>query len=357
MPWLKMDDGFYDHPKVACLTPAAGWLWMRGLGWSARHLRDGFVPQHIVCWLARDDADALAAELHAAGLWGPAPGGWQAHDFGDYNPSAAEVKAKREAARLRMQHRRVFAGTVGEGDPVRANIPTVRKKFAESSRERSREQPTNVPRTVPEDVSHCSRAPTRPDPTPTEASLLGGVGGAGSEEPRVPAPSPPGAETPSGARLKGGRKGRAPEAREVPPPLGTVARRVYDALVADPVLRPITAGPADLAGRLVADGAYPRVDVLAEVLRAGEYAARHPGRYRDGRRFLVNWLRTAAETIARAPTVAPPAPVAPKAHAPPARPPAPRASPEAIRATAAQVRAQIQAQRDAALLEGGQRRD
>lgn len=86
------------------------------------------------------------------------------------------------------------------------------------------------------------------------------------------------------------------------PPVGSLAQRVRDAIVADPALVGITAGPGDFALRVCADGAYPLVDVLAEVRRAGEYASRNPGKYRDGRRFLSGWLSRAADDAAAKPT-------------------------------------------------------
>jgi hypothetical protein len=98
---------------------------------------------------------------------------------------------------------------------------------------------------------------------------------------------------------------------------GTAARAVYDAIVHDPTLRPITGNPGDFALR-VTDGAYPGVNVLAELKRAGEYASTKPGKYRDGRAFLRGWFQRRAEDVAAAPSPAP-APV--KTALPPTPPP------------------------------------
>ena len=110
-----------------------------------------------------------------------------------------------------------------------------------------------------------------------------------------PAPNP--AESSKPKRSKGSKPAPPPD----PVPLDGVAARVYRALLADPVLAPITAGPGDFAQRITLDGAYPGVDVLAEVLRAGEHAGRTPGVYVDGRRFLANWLRKSATDAAQRP--------------------------------------------------------
>jgi hypothetical protein len=44
MTWFKIDDSFYDHPKVFDAPDCAVALWTRAGTWSARNLTDGFVP-------------------------------------------------------------------------------------------------------------------------------------------------------------------------------------------------------------------------------------------------------------------------------------------------------------------------
>lgn len=95
---------------------------------------------------------------------------------------------------------------------------------------------------------------------------------------------------------------------------GTAEREVYDAIVTDSVLCPITANPGDFAARAVG-GAYPHLTpaaIAAVVRRCGEYAAREPGRYSDGRRALSNWLKEEDARAAARPRPAP-APAAPPA--------------------------------------------
>lgn len=150
-----------------------------------------------------------------------------------------------------------------------------------------------------------------------------------AEEPKA---SPPGG-TPSGASTastpettkaaKGKRAKAAPEPDTIPLP-GTLARQVFDAIVCDRVLAPITVNPGDAAMRWTNPGAFPGVDVLAVVLRAAEYAATVPGKYGDGRRFLRNQLQAKADEVARMPkapgllgvTPAVAAPTASQPHAP-----------------------------------------
>ncbi len=103
----------------------------------------------------------------------------------------------------------------------------------------------------------------------------------------------------SARETKQKRKRPQPKADTTPLP-GTLARRVYDAIVADPVLGPITVNPGDFAERATNPDAH-KCTVLAEVLKAGEWASRQPpsAQPRDGRRFLANWLsRADADTAA-----------------------------------------------------------
>lgn len=103
MPWLKVDDSFYDHPKVFDAPDCALALWVRAGTWSARNLQDGFVPTGLPARLC-DDPDTAVGELLRRGLWERAKDGYRFHDWADYQPSAEavrELRTKRaEAGRL-----------------------------------------------------------------------------------------------------------------------------------------------------------------------------------------------------------------------------------------------------------------
>ncbi|HEX5995992.1 MAG TPA: hypothetical protein VFY84_12690 [Jiangellales bacterium] len=103
MPWFKVDDSFYDHPKTFDAPDCAVALWVRAGTWSARNLTDGFVPAGMPARLC-DDHDTAVRELVRRGLWSRTTGGYLFHDWRDYQPTADAVKdlrAKRaEAGRL-----------------------------------------------------------------------------------------------------------------------------------------------------------------------------------------------------------------------------------------------------------------
>lgn len=109
MPWFRVDDSFYDHPKAIAAEPALG-LWLRAGCWSAKQLTDGFVPEsmlHTFKATARKAQILVDARVRpdGAGLWVPVRGGWQFHDWQDYQPSRVETETKRE--------KRALAGRVG----------------------------------------------------------------------------------------------------------------------------------------------------------------------------------------------------------------------------------------------------
>ena len=94
MTWFKVDDSFSSHPKVMMSSPAAIGLWVIAGTWSAANLTDGFVSVPVLPRLLPDSME-LAEELVTVGLWKRAKGGYQFHDWEDYQPTKAEVMAER----------------------------------------------------------------------------------------------------------------------------------------------------------------------------------------------------------------------------------------------------------------------
>lgn len=103
MTWVRVDEGMTEHPKVAQLSDAAFRVYVESLCYCNRNLTDGFVPTTI----AHQRTKKRAAELVTAGVWDIAPGGYQIHDFHDYQPTKAEV--------LELREKRSAAGRAGAG--------------------------------------------------------------------------------------------------------------------------------------------------------------------------------------------------------------------------------------------------
>lgn len=103
MVWVKVDDEFYVHPKVMRLETetslACIGLHLFALCWSNQQLTDGFIPSGTVARLAVGDATMLVDDLLHVGLWEKTEGGYQIHDYLDFQPSRAQYEAEIEAKR------------------------------------------------------------------------------------------------------------------------------------------------------------------------------------------------------------------------------------------------------------------
>lgn len=108
MTWFRIDDSFYDHPKVADLPDSAVSLWVRAGTYSARHLTDGSVSRRTANRLCDNPGEAIDALLKA-GLWiQDGEDAYRFHDWSVYQPTAAEAKATRDA--------RSIGGQIGNHD-------------------------------------------------------------------------------------------------------------------------------------------------------------------------------------------------------------------------------------------------
>lgn len=114
MSWVKLDDNFTEHPKVAALpNDAAKWFHVRAMCYAARYQTGGEITQAAFKALA--GKVAVADALVAAGLWETGRrGGWVIHDFEVYNPPASgrrgaapdpDLSEKRRSAANARWHR------------------------------------------------------------------------------------------------------------------------------------------------------------------------------------------------------------------------------------------------------------
>jgi hypothetical protein len=105
MPWVRIDDNFPTHPKVAEAGPLAAWLYICGLCYCQRHLTDGFIPRHalpmLMCYPSTNGqapsevTDSLAHALVEAHLWQETTRGYLVHDYLKYQQSRAQVEHNR----------------------------------------------------------------------------------------------------------------------------------------------------------------------------------------------------------------------------------------------------------------------
>lgn len=121
MPWFKVDDQLAMHIKTIQAGNAAIGVWVRAGAWASANLTDGFVPVSMQSVLGASDADIEA--LVRVGFWHEVEGGWQFHDWGEYQPTAESVRRDRQAAKERMRavRARNKDGTTARSGDVRAN--------------------------------------------------------------------------------------------------------------------------------------------------------------------------------------------------------------------------------------------
>jgi hypothetical protein len=121
MPWVRLDDNFPIHRKVAGLTDTEFRLHVSAICWCARNLTDGVVTRRDLPHIAAGIPSPArpAAVLVQRGLWHRTERGWTINGYLDYQPSREKVEAEREGKRIRQQRWR--AGQSGKARDVDAS--------------------------------------------------------------------------------------------------------------------------------------------------------------------------------------------------------------------------------------------
>jgi hypothetical protein len=149
MPWGRLDDSMYDHPKVdeleSLANPCIG-IWARAISYCNRWLTDGQISEAVLIRKFRANRKQVDA-LCRVRLLEKAEGGYVVHDFLEFNDSREQVLVKREQARV--------AGRAGG---------LAKWKRAASA------PPSDPPSGAP------TRAPSDPPSTPPSENLAHGAG-------------------------------------------------------------------------------------------------------------------------------------------------------------------------------------
>lgn len=154
MTWFRVDDGFYDHPKVLDAGVAAIGLWTLAGAYCARHLTDGVITDRQI--RAIGGTRKQAEKLVAAGLWTceesragapPSARRYFFNDWREYQPSRADVTTRRQDDAERKR-----AARAAKADK-QAKLENVRPDV----------QPDGA-RTPPDVSAQSPLYPTRPDP-------------------------------------------------------------------------------------------------------------------------------------------------------------------------------------------------
>jgi hypothetical protein len=157
--WLKVDDRFYDHPKVVELRSAKGGmsavgLWVLAGAWCAGHGTDGHVPIAIVHQFGKPSQARLLADV---GLWEESSGGYQFHDWEQYQPSTKEKRAlNRERQRRYRESRNASRNALGDAD-VRTPVPTRPVPDQEQQPPNPRKRGSRAWSVTPEEQQACEQ--------------------------------------------------------------------------------------------------------------------------------------------------------------------------------------------------------
>lgn len=109
MSWARIDDKANGHEKLLALSNEAFRLWVCGLIYCQANLTDGVIPEYALptFGVRTKRIGAVALELTQPfkpgrnPLWHPVEGGFQVHDYMDWNERRVDVLAARAKAKDR----------------------------------------------------------------------------------------------------------------------------------------------------------------------------------------------------------------------------------------------------------------
>lgn len=112
LPWVRLDTQWPHNPKFLQLIEDKKFhaiaVYMAGLAWAGAQGQKGYVPAFAMPMIHGTRREA--ADLVDVGLWEPSRGGWDIHDWADYQPSTEEhelrSKKAREAAYARWEKKK-----------------------------------------------------------------------------------------------------------------------------------------------------------------------------------------------------------------------------------------------------------
>jgi len=176
MTWFRIDDDFYDHPKVKRIPKryrlAAVGLWAAVGMYCTRHLTDGrFTEQDALDQLG---TPTLVRWLVDVGLWSrEADGSLAYHDWTHYQESRAKVLGRRQGNRERVAKWREKRSDQDKDDPVTPlqNSTRVRARAPAGTRAHSRPDPISTSGTSSRSPQGQERAGEPSEPTRVESLL------------------------------------------------------------------------------------------------------------------------------------------------------------------------------------------
>ena len=119
LPWVRLDTGFPDNPKVLELLDRgkhrALVAYVCSMAWAGRQETRGLIPRSALPFLHATKREA--AELVRARLWDETDQGWSIHDFGEYQLTNV-TQAQRHNAAVIAACKRWHAQPCSDCSPV-----------------------------------------------------------------------------------------------------------------------------------------------------------------------------------------------------------------------------------------------
>ena len=154
MPWLRVDDGLFLHPKWLATPSSARGLWITALSYCGNQSNGGIIPSALLPVLGGTDKDA--SDLVQSGLWTAIDGGWQIHNFANYNDaSTPEAKAARSDKRSEAGRRAGLASAAArqrlgnDSSTISNDSSTIDQRFSTNGQRFSTPSPSPSPSPSP----------------------------------------------------------------------------------------------------------------------------------------------------------------------------------------------------------------
>lgn len=103
MTWVRIDDGFWMHPKIVRVGNDSAGAFVRMLSYCGCYLTDGRVPGDVARTIAGRPATLTKLVNQGLLVLLPASGDYAIQDFADYNPLRDEVEAQRAARKAKAE--------------------------------------------------------------------------------------------------------------------------------------------------------------------------------------------------------------------------------------------------------------
>lgn len=135
MAWLRIDDGFAQHPKLEGWSTAQKWALVELFCYCARHKTEGHVPSDLSLLPRGVTAKVLALAEDSGLLDRDEYGGLVVHDWGTYNPSDVTAAERMRKMRERNANRNAERnGSVTPSVTSRARLPSRPQELSKPTR-------------------------------------------------------------------------------------------------------------------------------------------------------------------------------------------------------------------------------